>query len=94
MKIKIPAKIAYTCDICQGITPSHLSLNTCVVCKRDFCVVCHGTFAGCVVGVEVCEDCARSSAVNRVVDRFAGQLQLVLNQRLSQLKRCKPLKKP
>lgn len=85
MKIRIPAKAAFACDLCLSRAEHKSNLDKCPICRRDYCRPCRAILPGCIVSPDICEDCGRVPVVEQVVEKFAGQLELILSQRLKVL---------
>jgi hypothetical protein len=83
MKITKPAEEIEVCDHCQrgGY------LQTCIVCERQYCLLCHTTIIGCWVDTQICKGCSVRDDVKRVVARYAKQITPIIKKRTAALKR-------
>lgn len=84
MKIKIPAKTVEACDICQRETGV---LETCTVCGKQFCYMCHPYLPGCMIRPHVCKNCDAREDVKKLVERYSHDFVKIFKLREKALAR-------
>lgn len=78
--------VVEVCDLCGGEQPDY-SLTACVVCGREYCLLCHAVVPNCRVPPKACRDCGKRADVTEVCDRYAKELGEVVGSRDSELRR-------
>lgn len=87
MKIKKPAEMVEVCDFCER---EKSYLTQCIVCKKEYCLLCRICIAGCIHSPDVCEECAKDERVRDIiVDKYAPRLQIIIKQRDEELRGIK-----
>jgi hypothetical protein len=67
MKIKVPSKTVEVCDICkrEGV------LETCLICDKQYCLLCDCYLPGCMIRPDVCNKCDDREDVKAVVEKYS-----------------------
>ena len=84
MKIKIPAKTVEACDLCKNETSA---LETCTVCGKQFCYMCHPYLPGCMIQPHVCKECDDREDVKKLVERYSHDFVKIFKLREKALAR-------
>ena len=81
MRVKVPAMETVVCDYC------HRSgyLETCPVCKKEFCISCKGMMFGCFVNPDVCDTCSKREDVKAVIAQAAKNIAPIIQKRSQDL---------
>lgn len=82
MKVKIN-KTVEACDFCER----EGYLQTCVACRKRYCLSCHGIVPGCWVAPNLCGTCDERTDVREVVKRHAEKITPIVAQRDKELGR-------
>lgn len=88
MRVKVPAKTVEVCDICGRQTTI---LEKCIVCKKDYCVVCVAYLPGCYIAPDVCKKCDDRPDVVKAVARYSAAFAKLYKLRDLALKKLKKL---
>lgn len=83
MKKEIPSRIIEVCDICNR---EEKILYKCIVCGKDYCMLCEAIIAGCIHKVTICKNCSKDEYVKEVISKYAKMLSFVLDDRDKELK--------
>lgn len=86
MKIKIPSKTVTACDICHRETGV---LDTCLICGKEYCMMCEPYLPGCMIKPHVCKKCDDRDDVKKVVANYADDFVRVYKLRDKALARLK-----
>jgi hypothetical protein len=86
MKVEIPSKVIEVCDICHCDKSVY---EKCVVCGRQYCMICRAIMPGCIRQPDVCSECGETESVIAVVNKFVKPLVSILERRNIALKQCK-----
>jgi non-ribosomal peptide synthetase component E (peptide arylation enzyme) len=81
MKITRPEEEVEVCDFCQRTG----YLQTCCVCKRQYCLCCQSCIGGCWIGPKVCKACSKREDVLAVVEGHAKQITPIIRARTAAL---------
>jgi hypothetical protein len=87
MKKRIPAQVIELCDVC-GTKPG-CSMDKCVVCGRDYCLICRAIVSGCIHSVDICKDCGKDQVVEDTILQFSPKLVTVVRERDAALRRLR-----
>lgn len=84
MKQRVPAKMVLVCDICHR---QDGYLTKCLVCGREYCLLCRGIISGCMIMPDICRECDDKPEVKTLVDKYADKIVPIVRQRDAALKR-------
>lgn len=73
MKVSIPAQEKEVCDHCgrDGV------LTTCLVCGKQYCLLCDCYLPGCMVRPDVCKKCDDRDDVKALSERYGKRLHKI-----------------
>ena len=81
MKVSIPAKETEVCDHCGR--EGHLT--TCLVCGKQYCLICHCYLPGCMVRPDVCKKCDDREDVKKISAAWGKKILTLTNKRDAEL---------
>lgn len=82
MKINKPAEEVEICDFCRreiGI------LQTCPVCRKQYCLTCEGCVAGSWGFLDICRECSDREDVVAIALKYADQITPIIKERQTEL---------
>lgn len=77
MKVSIPAEEKEVCDTCER--EGHLT--TCLVCGKQFCLLCQCYLVGCMVRPDVCKKCDDRDDVQQIAKQYGLKILKLTNKR-------------
>lgn len=77
MKQEITKEIMI-CDVCNR---EQNYLQKCIVCGKEYCLLCNSIIPGCIIQVDCCKKCAERDDVNEIVKKYAEPLAKTKRQR-------------
>lgn len=83
MKIERPSEIVEVCDLCQR---QKIYLKKCIVCGKDYCLLCESVIPGCMHQPGICKDCGGDQYVKDVVLKYSKDILNIVNRRDQELK--------
>ena len=90
MKIKVPSKTVTCCDFCKRETTI---LEKCILCGREYCIICGPYLPGCIISPHVCMECDDRKDVKAVVDKYSNDFVKTYKLRDRALARLPKMKK-
>jgi hypothetical protein len=70
------------CDVCER---ENTYLQKCIVCGKEYCLICQSIIPGCMISVGCCKVCADRDDVNEIVRKYAKPLSETKQQRDKEL---------
>lgn len=77
-------KIIKICDVCEI---ENTYLQDCIVCGKEYCILCGSVMPGCMVSVNCCKKCGESDDVIEIVEEYAKPIVKIVEQRNNKLQR-------
>jgi hypothetical protein len=78
MKRKVLEHVIEVCDFCNR---QSTNLTSCIVCKKEYCLICRGIISGCIAMPEICKNCDNLAVVREIVEEFVKPLRAILRKR-------------
>ena len=83
MRKRVPAKTVTVCDVCHR---EDGYLTECIVCGKEYCLLCKCCIPGCMMAPDVCKECDDREDVQKVCAKHAPKFGKVLKRRDDELR--------